>query len=103
MASTWAASATVSASTETQSMLRHAGTTPAMLTRPGVGLRPTMLLKPAGTRPDPAVSVPSANGTSPRDTTTAEPELEPPLTRSAAKVLLGRPYGERAPTSPVAN
>ena len=53
--------------------------TPAVLTRPGVGFRPTMLLKPAGTRPEPAVSVPSANGTSPRDTTTAEPELEPPL------------------------
>ena len=72
-------------------MLRQAGTTPRVLTRPGVGLRPTMLLKPAGTRPEPAVSVPSAKGTSPRETTTAEPELEPPLMRSSAKVLLGRP------------
>ncbi len=62
-----------------------------------------MLLKPAGTRPEPAVSVPSAKATSPRETTTAEPELDPPLIRSASKVLLGRPYGERAPTSPVAN
>jgi hypothetical protein len=30
-----------------------------------------MLLKPAGTRPEPAVSVPSANGTPPRATTDA--------------------------------
>lgn len=45
-----------------------------------VGFSPTMLLNPAGTRPDPAVSVPSANGTRPRATTEAEPELEPPLT-----------------------
>ena len=47
-ASTRAASATVSAKTETQSRLRQAGTTPRVLTRPGVGFRPTMLLKPAG-------------------------------------------------------
>ena len=46
-------------------MLRQAGTTPPVPTRPGVGFRPTMLLKPAGTRPEPAVSVPSANGTWP--------------------------------------
>ena len=88
---------------ETQSMLRQAGTTPLLPTRPGVGFRPTMLLKPAGTRPEPAVSVPSAKGTSPRATATAEPELEPPLMRSGSKALLGRPYGERAPTRPVAN
>ena len=37
------------------------------------------------------VSVPSAKGTSPRATITAEPELEPPLMRSAAQALLGRP------------
>ena len=84
-------------------MLRHAGTTPRVLTRPGVGFRPTMLLNAAGIRPEPAVSVPSANGTSPRATATADPELEPPLMRSAAKTLLGRPYGDRVPTRPVAN
>ena len=38
-----------------------------------VGLSPTRLLKPAGTRPEPAVSVPSEKATSPRATTTAEP------------------------------
>ncbi len=39
-----------------------------------------MLLKPAGTRPEPAVSVPSEKPTRPRASTDAEPELEPPLT-----------------------
>lgn len=77
---TCAASATVSAKTDTVSFNRQAGTTPRLDNRPLVGFSPTMLLNPAGTRPDPAVSVPSANGTVPRATTEAEPELEPPLT-----------------------
>ena len=59
-----------------------------------------MLLKPAGTRPEPAVSVPSANGTSPRATATAEPELEPPLMRSAregaARPAVGRAGADEA-------
>ena len=38
-----------------------------------------MLFKPAGTRPEPAVSVPSENATSPRATTEADPELESAL------------------------
>ena len=63
-----------------QSREAHAGTAPSVLIRPGVGLRPTMLLKPAGTRPEPAVSVPSEKLTRPDDTATAEPELEPPGT-----------------------
>ena len=37
-----------------------------------------MLLNAAGTRPDPAVSVPSAKLTRPAATATPEPELEPP-------------------------
>jgi hypothetical protein len=60
--------------------MRQAGSTPAMGTWPGVGFSPTRLFSPAGTRPDPAVSVPRANTTSPRATTEAEPELLPPLT-----------------------
>jgi hypothetical protein len=51
---------TVSAKTEKQSTDRHAGATPRILTAPRVGLKPTTLLNAAGTRPDPAVSVPSA-------------------------------------------
>ena len=37
-----------------------------------------MLLNAAGTRPEPAVSVPSAKDTRPAATATAEPELDPP-------------------------
>src|SRR3954470_7785434 len=72
------ASTQASAKTDTQSSDLQAGTTPAVLSSPGVGFQPTMLLKPAGTRPEPAVSVPSENDTRPDDTATAEPELEPP-------------------------
>ena len=68
----------MSAKIETQSSERQAGTTPVVLRTPLVGFRPTMLLKAAGTRPEPAVSVPSAKLTSPEDTATAEPELDPP-------------------------
>ena len=72
------ASSTVSAKTETQSSVRQAGTTPAVETRPRLGLSPTILLNAAGTRPDPAVSVPSASGVIPAPTASAEPELDPP-------------------------
>ena len=46
--------------------------------RPGVGLMPTRLLKAAGTRPEPPVSLPREKETMSRATATAEPELEPP-------------------------
>ena len=59
-AATAHASSTVSEKTETQSNERHAGTTPRVLSAPRVGFNPTTLLNPAGTRPEPAVSVPSA-------------------------------------------
>ena len=62
-ASTRAARLASQAKMETQSTLCAAGTTPVVLIRPLVGLRPTMLFSPAGTRPDPAVSVPSAKST----------------------------------------
>jgi hypothetical protein len=63
---------------EIVSRLRQAGTMPVALIRPGVGLTPTMLLSAAGTRPEPAVSVPSAKAARPAATATPEPELEPP-------------------------
>ncbi len=70
---------------------------------PIVGFSPTMLPNAAGTRPEPAVSVPSANGTIPAATAQPEPEDEPPGTRAGSKTLRGTPYGLRTPTSPVAN
>src|ERR1022692_4590611 len=62
---TAAASGAVSAKTDTQWIDRQAGTTPVALNAPMVGFHPTMLLNAAGTRPEPAVSVPSAKLTNP--------------------------------------
>src|ERR1043166_4365515 len=72
------ASSTVSAKIETQSSVRQAGTTPAVETAPRLGFSPTMLPRPAGMRPEPAVSVPSPNGTRPAATATPDPLLDPP-------------------------
>ena len=85
------ASSTVSAKTETQSSVRQAGTTPLVEISPRLGFKPTILLKPAGTRPEPAVSVPSASGTRPAPTAMPEPELEPPGIKSALNRFLGTP------------
>src|SRR5205085_9233707 len=90
-AQTVQASSAVRASADTQARDLHAGTRPCVLSSPGVGLRPTTLLQPAGTRPEPAVSVPSAKLTSPAATATAEPELEPPEMYSESKTLRQAP------------
>ncbi len=82
-------SCTVRLRTDTQSSVWQAGTTPRTGTAPTVGFKPTKLLRPAGTRPDPAVSVPSAKQAKPRATATAEPEEEPPGTIAGSKLLCG--------------
>ncbi len=87
------ASSVVSANTETQSSVRHAGTMPAFEIMPRLGFSPTMLLSMAGTRPEPAVSVPSASGTSPAETATADPELDPPGMRSLQHRIDGNAIG----------
>ena len=97
------ASATVRANTDTQSSVWQAGSTPRTGTAPSVGFSPTRLLSPAGIRPEPAVSVPSAKETMPRATATAEPDEEPPGTIAGSKLLRGTGKGVRTPTSPVAN
>src|SRR3954447_15747921 len=97
------ASATVRVKVVTQSSDGAAGSTPRVGTRPRVGFIPTSPLNAAGTRPLPAVSVPSASGTTPAATATALPELLPPLTWSAEKTLAQAPYGERVPTTPAAD
>ena len=63
---------------DTQLSDRQAGTTPLVPIQPRVGFSPTTLFNPAGTRPEPAVSVPSAKLAQPVATATAEPELLPP-------------------------
>ena len=89
-----------SANTDTQSSVRQAGTTPWVEIRPRLGFSPTILLRPAGTRPEPAVSVPSASGTSPAATATAEPELDPPGISSAIEQIprhaIGRAHADQA-------
>ena len=82
---------------------RQAGTTPRVDSRPQVGLSPMRLWNAAGTRPDPAVSVPSAKLTQPWATATDEPELDPPEMKSGSKAFRHAPYGERVPLRPVAN
>ena len=85
------ASSTVSAKIDTQSSVRQAGTTPVVETSPRLGLSPTILLKAAGTRPEPAVSVPSDSGTMPAPTATPEPELDPPGMSLSSNRLRGTP------------
>ena len=53
--------------------------TPARLTRPDVGIRPTMPQSEAGPRIDPPVSEPSATGTRPAATAAPDPDEEPPV------------------------
>ena len=69
--------------------MRQAGTTPRVESAPSDGFSPTMLLSAAGTRPEPAVSVPSAKATRPRATATAEPEDEPPGTIAGSSAFRG--------------
>ncbi len=72
-----------------QSSDRQAGTRPTVLIRPRDGLNPAIPFSAGGTRPEPAVSVATVNGTSPVATASADPELEPPEIRFPPKTLRG--------------
>jgi hypothetical protein len=74
-----------------------------VLISPRDGLKPAMPFSAAGTRPDPAVSVATANETSPAATASADPELDPPEISPPPKTLRGIVYGVRVPFRPVAN
>ncbi len=91
MRCTFSASSTDRAKTEMVSIERQAGTMPRVETLPMVGFSPTMLPNAAGTRPEPAVSVPSAKGTMPAATAQADPDEEPPGTSAGSKTLRGIP------------
>ena len=58
---------------------------PCVEIMPTEGLTPTRPCKPAGTRPLPAVSVPTAKLTAPAATALADPEDEPPAAAHAWK------------------
>ncbi len=88
---------------EGQSRDLQAGTTPKVENAPTVGFNPIKLFKAAGTRPEPAVSVPNESGTKPLPTTDAEPADEPPETCLSLKTQGVIPYGDLVPTRPVAN
>ena len=77
-----AASATVRAIGPAVSWVCEIGTIPVRLTKPTVGLIPTMPLTEEGQTIEPLVSVPIASGARPAETATAEPELEPQGLRS---------------------
>ena len=79
-----AASATQAAIGPAVSWTGEMGTMPRRLTRPLVGLRPTMPQALAGQTIEPSVSVPTATGASPAATPAAEPELDPDGLRSSA-------------------
>jgi hypothetical protein len=82
MTSSWSAhSATVRAIGPQWSRVGQSMRIPARLTRPNVGLRPTMPQHDAGQRIEPPVSVPGAAATIPAASAAAEPPLEPPGTR----------------------
>src|ERR1700722_4756394 len=97
------AASPVQANTEIVSSDRQAGTVPTVEMAPKVGFSPTMLPNAAGTRPEPAGSVPGGMSAIPAATATPDPDEEPPGACIALNTLRGVPYGLRVPTSPVAN
>ena len=90
-ASTASPSPTEVAKLDTQSMLGLAGTTPSSGRAPGAAFSPTTPHRAAGTRPEPAVSVPRAKATWRRATATAEPDDDPPGTSRSSSGLRGVP------------
>src|ERR1041385_5266134 len=79
-----AASATVRAMGPAVSWLWAMGMTPARLTRPSVGLMPTIEQQVEGDTMEPSVSVPMAAAHRLAATATPEPELDPDGVRSSA-------------------
>jgi hypothetical protein len=83
-ASITAASRTVRAMGPAVSWLCAIGMMPCRLTRPSVGLIPTMPFALDGQTMEPSVSVPTASAQRLAETATADPELEPQGLRSSA-------------------
>ena len=98
-----AASAGVRAIGPGWSRERASGHAPAPLIRPYVGFRPTTPQNAAGIRIEPPVSLPSVRGSSSAASTTADPPLEPPETRSVAQGLRADPSRSFTDVIPHAN
>ena len=78
-------------------------TSPNRDTRPYVGFIPTTPESDAGCRIEPPVSEPSAKYAIPEATAAADPDDEPPGTRSSAHGLRVGPNAEFSPLDPIAN
>ena len=87
------------------SSVLESGSTPWVLMRPTVVLRPTMPHHAAGRRTEPPVSVPMAAGARPAATATPEPLDDPPGVRCTAGShgLRGVPMCVLVPQLPMAN
>src|SRR5215470_16441524 len=77
--------------------------TPARLTNPKVGMRPTTPHRDAGPRIDPPVSEPRATGTSPAATAAPEPDDEPPVKCARCHGLRAGGHGRSKDGPPCAN
>src|SRR3954469_18856885 len=77
--------------------------TPTRLTRPNVGLSPTVPHSHEGLRIDPPVSVPSAAGIRPAATPAAEPLLDPPVKCPVFHGLRAGGHGRSNDGPPCAN
>ena len=73
------------------SKLGASGKTPSVDTRPHVGLNPTTPQQAAGSRIDPALSLPRAASHSPAASAAAEPPLDPPGMRERSSGLTTSP------------
>src|SRR6185436_11272910 len=81
------------------------GNTPSMGTKPCVVFNPTTPHQAAGTRTEPAVSVPKATSAIPLATATADPQLEPPGSKLCELLsgLVGVPKYALKPEGATAN
>ena len=98
-----AQSSAVCASGPTVSYVHETGITPRLGTRPVLGRIPVTPQSAAGIRTDPAVSVPSAPGTSPPATAAPLPPLEPPQIRSVSHGFRAGPNASLVVEAPQAN
>src|SRR4030081_2141201 len=76
---------------------------PLIEIKPNVVFRPTMPQHAAGTRIDPAVSVPKATSAAPVPTATALPEEDPPGIRLCRSGFFGVPKNSFKPEGATAN
>ena len=98
-----AQAATVTAMGPTVSKLGASGKTPSAGTSPHVGLKPTTPQQAAGSRIEPALSVPRATSQRPAASAAPLPPLEPPGIRLASSGLTTAPKCGLSEVIPYAN